>query len=79
MLKKVLCGTLAFGLAAFLSLPVRAVALPQESGPTSMQQHQLELVKKSSKKKKKGHHSQKPKPTVSPQQSSSQGQRQAAA
>jgi hypothetical protein len=69
MLKKVLGGTMAMGLAAFLSLPALAVALPQTSGHTSIQPQQLALVKKSSKKKKKGHQSQKPKPTTPSQQS----------
>jgi hypothetical protein len=68
MLKKVLCGTMAIGLAALLSLPALAVAVPQQSGHTSIQQPQLELVKKSCKKKNQGQHSQKPKPTSTSQQ-----------
>jgi hypothetical protein len=65
MLKHVLGGTMVIGLAALLSLPALAVAGPQQSGHTSMQQHQLEpAAKKSSKKKKKGQSSQQPKPTT---------------
>lgn len=79
MLKKVLCGTMAIGLAALLSLPTLAMAVPQQSGHTSMQQHQLEPVKKSSKKKKKGQPSQKPKPTTPSQQSLYQVQQQSVA
>ncbi len=51
MLKKVLCGTMAIGLAALLSLPELAVAFPQKSTRTSIQQNQLELVKGKRKKK----------------------------
>lgn len=53
MLKKVLCGTMAIGLAALLSLPELAVAFPQKSTRTSIQQNQLELVKVKRKKKSK--------------------------
>lgn len=54
MLKKVLCGTLALGFAAVLSLPGLAVAFPQKSSPTSIEQHQLELAAKKGRKAKKG-------------------------
>jgi len=53
MLKKVLCGTMALGLAAVLGLPELAVAAPQKSKQTSIQQNQLELVHKTRKKKSK--------------------------
>jgi hypothetical protein len=54
MLKKVLCGTMAVGLATILSLPELAGAWPQKSSPTSVQHNQLELAaKKKSKKKSK--------------------------
>lgn len=53
MLKKVLCGTMALGLATLLSLPELAMALPQKSDHASIQQNQLELVKKRRKKRKK--------------------------
>ena len=79
MLKKVLCGTMAIGLAALLSLPALAVASPQKSGHTSIQQHQLEPAKKSSKKKKKGQSSQKPKSTTPSHQSLYQVQQQSVA
>ena len=52
MWKKVLCGTMAVGLAAILSLPELALASSQQSRPTIVKHSQLELVKK--KRSKKG-------------------------
>ena len=60
MLKKALCGTMAIGIAALLSLPELAIALPQQSKQTSIQQNQLELVKKRRAKKKKSRRSRRP-------------------
>lgn len=51
MVKRVVCGTMAIGLAALLSLPELAIAFPPKSDHASIQQNQLELVKKRRKKK----------------------------
>jgi len=56
MLKKVLCGTMAIGLAALLGLPELAVASPHKAKQTSIEQNQLELAhaRRRSKKSRRG-------------------------